>query len=103
MGLRGIELSHQGIELFFVSLGDSTEDALLDSLFGPVRICVFEERCDMRIGRLGKETRKVVIEGIFVLGEPFFGVVLDVCSVMSQNKTLVSYSRWFELFGFAVP
>lgn len=86
-----------------MSLGDSTEDALLDSLFGPVRIGVLEERCDVRIGRVGKETRKVVIEGIFVLGEPFFGVVFHVCSVMSQNETLVSYSRWFELFGFAVP
>jgi hypothetical protein len=103
MGLRGIELSHEGIELFFVSLGDSTEDALLDSLFGSVRIGVFEERCDVRIGRVGKKTRKVVIEWVFVLGEPFFGVVFHVCSVMSQNEALVSYSRWFELFGFAVP
>lgn len=103
MGLRGIELSHQGIELFFVSLGDGTEDALLDSLFGSGGIGVFEERCDVRIGRVGEETCKVVIEGIFVLGEPFFSVVLDVCSVMSQNETLVSYSRWFELFGFAIP
>ena len=106
----GVELIHERVELFAMSLRNGTESALLDDtdtvldrvgIFGLTGI-VNKQVGEAFLGRAGEESRDVFVERILVLVQPVGGVVFDLASVVVQNKALVE-TRRLVLGRLALP
>jgi hypothetical protein len=56
-----------------VSLGNGTEIALLDALFRATDFDSIEEGRDVWVAGVSEEGSDVIVQGVFVLGEPVLG------------------------------